>query len=101
MELKIQIISIIFSIVYGAIFGILYNFFYALLYKTIIRYKMLINLLFTIDIFLIYFVIMLYINYGTIRLTFIFLLLISFLIVTKTAKSIRNRVKYVKNKTKM
>ena len=102
MKLKIQIISIIFSIAYGIVFGIFYNLSYNLLYKTTFRYKLLNNLLFTINIFLIYFIIMLKISYGDIRILFLILLFISFVLTINKTKFLRKFVKCLKiNKKKV
>ena len=97
MELGIQIFSIFISIVYGIIFGILYNFSYTFLYMKS-RYRVLINMLFITNIFLIYFVIMLKINNGNIKLTFIILLLLNFIMSSNFTLKIRKIVKYSKSK---
>lgn len=100
MELKIQIISIVFSILYGSLFGILYNLNYKFLYKTSLRYKILNNFLFSIDIFLIYFIIMLKINNGDIKMLFIILTFISFALIVHSTKNFRKIVKCLKIKKK-
>ena len=100
MELNIQIISLLFSSFYGVIFGILYNFSYNFLYKTLLRYKILINFLFSTNIFLIYFVLMLKINNGNIRIPFLILLFTSFIISINFTKNLRKIVKCMKTKEK-
>lgn len=100
MSLNTQIISLLFSILYGIIFGVLYNFSYNFLYNNFSRYKILINFLFTTNIFLIYFIIMLKINNGNIRLTFLVLLFLNFIISTNVTKSLRKIVKCLKSEKK-
>lgn len=100
MELNIQIISMMFSIIYGCILGILYNLNYNFLYKTLLGYKLLINILFSTDVFLIYFVILLKINNGNMNVPFLILLFSSFIITVCLTKNIRRIVKYFKNKKK-
>lgn len=100
MELKIQIMSIVFSLLYGALYGLFYNFNYDFLYRTSLRYKILNNFLFSINIFLIYFIMMLKINNGDVRIIFIILMLLSFIISIKLNKESRKTVNYLKNKKK-
>ena len=100
MELKIQILSIIFTIIYGFLFGILYNLSYIFLFKTSLRYKILNNILFSINIFLIYFIVMLKINFGDIRILFILLLLISFALSIRLTNNLTKKVKDLKSKNK-
>jgi hypothetical protein len=97
MSLNIQIFSIAFSILYGIIFGVLYNISYNFLYNNFSRYRILINFLFTTNIFLIYFIIMLKINNGNIRLTFLILLFLNFIIFSNLTKSLRKIVKCSKS----
>ena len=96
MELKVQIISIIFSILYGSLYGLIYNFNYKFLYKTLLRYKILNNFLLSTNIFLIYFIIMLKINNGDLRILFIILMLLSFIISIRLTKKARKFVKFLK-----
>ena len=100
MELKIQILSIIFTIIYGLLFGILYNLSYIFLFKTSLRYKILNNILFSINIFLIYFIVMLKINFGDIRILFIILLLVSFTLFVRLTNNLTKTVKNLKSKNK-
>ena len=96
MELKVQVFSIIFSMLYGIIFGLFYNLNYKFLYITLLRYKVLNNILFSIDIFLIYFVVMLKINFGDIRVLFLIIMFISFIISVNRTKSLRKIVNNLK-----
>lgn len=98
MELKIQIISILFSLFYGFLFGILYNLFYNFLYKSLLRYKILINILFNTNVFLVYFIIMLKINNGNIKIPFLILLFFSFILTINNTKKLRKIVKCLKTK---
>ena len=97
MELNIQIISMLLSILYGIIFGIFYNVSYNFLYKSSLKYKILINFLFSINIFLIYFVIMLKVNYGNINITFLILLFASFIFSSNKSIKLRKIVKCLKS----
>ena len=98
MNLNIQIYSLIFSITYGIIFGILYNLSYNFLYNSLLRYKIFINFLFTTNIFLVYFIIMLKINNADIRITFLILLFLNFIISLNITKKLRKIVKCSKSK---
>ena len=64
MILKEQIYTILFSTIYGAIFYILIILNKKMLFKGNIFKRILFNLLFNIDLFLIYFIILRYINNG-------------------------------------
>ena len=97
MNLRIQVLSILFSIIYGIIFGVSYNLSYNFLYSKFSRYRILTNFLFTTNMFLIYFIIMLKINNGNIRLSFLVLLFITFIIFSKYTKKLRKIVKCLKS----
>ena len=64
MILKEQIYTILFSTIYGSIFYILIILNKKLLFKGNILKKIVFNLLFNIDLVLIYFIILRYINNG-------------------------------------
>lgn len=64
MILKEQIYTILFSTIYGSIFYILIILNKKLLFKGNIFKKIVFNLLFNIDLVLIYFIILRYINNG-------------------------------------
>ena len=96
MELKIQTISIMVSILYGMFFGVIYNLCCKFLYINKLRYKVLNSLLFSIDIILIYFIIMLKIDYGNINIVFLLLVFISFILTVNSTKKIRKFVKSMK-----
>lgn len=100
MNLKTQILSIIISLLYGIFLGFLYNFNYYFLYKTSLRYKILNNLLFSIDMFLIYFIIMLKINNGNVKIVFLILMFISYILIVSCTKGLRKIVKNMKSKYK-
>ena len=98
MELSVQIFSILFSLFYGFLFGIFYNLFYNFLYKPSLRYKILINFLFATNIFLIYFIVMLKINNGNIKIPFLIVLFFSFILAINSTKKLRKIVKCMKTK---
>lgn len=83
IELKYQIISIFISLILGFMFSFLYNKFNDYLYKTKNIYKVVINMLFSIDYFLIYFIMLKKFSYGYVHFYFILIFLISFLISIK------------------
>ena len=97
MDLNTQVFSLAFSIIYGIIFGILYNFVYNFLYNYS-RYKTIINILFVTDLVLIYFIIMLKINNGDIRLTFLIALFFNFIVSSNVTKKIMKIVKCSKSR---
>ena len=100
MELRTQIISIIFSIIYGCLFGVFYNLNYKFLHINKLRYRVLNSLLFSLDMLLIYFIIMLRINNGNIRIVFLILLFFSFILTNKFTKKLRKIVKCLKRENK-
>ena len=87
MSLKYQIIIIIFSFIFGIFFGFLVN----LNYKIIFNKKNIIRLLgsffLCLDMSLLYFLIILKINYGILHIYFLFVLFLGFYIgITGTRK---------------
>lgn len=80
MNLEEQILSIVFSFLYGIIIHYLYRLFYNLLYngKKYIRFFN--NLLFVIDLIIMYFIFFLYINEGNIKIVFILITISTLLI---------------------
>lgn len=98
MPLEIQILSLIYSFIFGIIISYFYNLFYNLINYKVKRYKILINVLFFLNIFLIYFVLLLLINNGVIHIYFILMLFLGFIFFVNKTKKLRKLIKVsVKN----
>ena len=87
MNLKIQIISLLFSFFYGVIFFVLLEINHKLLYEGKILFRIIISFLFVIFMSLLYFLGLIKINNGIIHLYFYMVLftgyLLSFVIYSK------------------
>lgn len=77
MNIKTQIISIIFSFIYGIAINLVYKKIYKYLFKIRKIYCLLNSLLFLIDLTLIYFKIFYLINNGIINIYFVFITLLT------------------------
>ena len=73
---------------------------YSFLYKTSILYRIVINVLFCIDVGLIYFLLLKVINYGVVHIYFVMVFLISFILFSGKYKNLRKCVKLKKSKVK-
>lgn len=89
MALEHQILSIFFSFSYGIVVSYLYNIFYYQLNIKQIKYIILLNFLFFLDIFLIYFILLIKINNGILNYYFLIVLLTGFIIFNKQNKKFR------------
>ena len=76
MNLKIQIISLVFSFVFGAFFGILINLNYKLIFNKNIKIRIVGTFSFVLDISLLYFFIIEKINYVILHIYFLLILLL-------------------------
>ena len=101
MNLELQILSLIFSFSFGIVLSYLYNLFYNFLNYKIRRYNILINILFFLNVFLIYFIMLILINDGIIHIYFLFLLILGFLLFLNKSKSLRKIIKVSVNKSKL
>lgn len=101
MNLELQILSLIFSFSFGIVLSYLYNLFYNFLNYKIRRYNILINILFFLNVFLIYFILLIRINDGIIHIYFLFLLILGFLLFLNKSKSLRKIIKVSVNKSKL
>lgn len=79
MNLKLQIITLIFSFLYGIFFGILLNINYKFLYSNKKILKILANMLFIIFNVLVYFIVLRKINNGIFHPYFVIMLTLGFL----------------------
>ncbi|MGI6324854.1 MAG: spore cortex biosynthesis protein YabQ [Bacilli bacterium] len=92
MSLAIQIKSLIFCFIYGLFFSIIYNLNSKYIYDTKKWYKISISILFILDNVLLFYLILLKINYGIIHPYFILMLIIGFYIGNKNYPMIKARI---------
>ncbi len=101
MSLDTQIISLLFSFGYGIFVSYLFNFNYNFIYLSSLLYRIVINILFTTDLALVYFLLIKVINYGVIHIYFVFAFLLGFILFVNRYKFLRKLIKvkkYVKVK---
>lgn len=96
MDLKLQILSILFSFGYGIISSYLYNLNYNFIHNTTILYKLVINILFCVNLGLIYFILIKVINYGVVHIYFVFSFIVGFVLFVNKYKFLRNVFKVKK-----
>lgn len=96
MNLKIQIISLLFSFFYGVTFSFLVNINYELLFKKRKKYRIIYTLIFVLIMALLYFFLLQRINNGIMHVYFLMIILIGFYISFPITKKIR--IKNVKKK---
>lgn len=96
MDLKLQILSILFSFGYGIISSYLYNLNYNFIHDTTILYKLVINILFCVNLGLIYFILIKVINYGVVHIYFVFSFIVGFVLFVNKYKLLRNVFKVKK-----
>lgn len=89
MNLKIQIISLIFSFLYGILFSLLINFHYSLLFSKKKVLQVFFTFLFLLDMALLYFLIIRIINQGIIHIYFYLVLFLGFYLSFPILKKIR------------
>ena len=90
MILTVQVKSFIVSFLFGCFYALMFNLNYKFLFCNKKTNKILINLFFNIDIFLLYFLLLLKINYGVIHIYFLIVLAIGFYIGNYYTKKFRN-----------
>lgn len=96
MDLKLQILSILFSFGYGIISSYLYNLNYNFIHDTTILYKLVINILFCVNLGLIYFILIKVINYGVVHIYFVFSFIAGFVLFVNKYKFLKNVFKVKK-----
>ena len=96
MDLKLQILSILFSFGYGIISSYLYNLNYNFIHNTTILYKLVINILFCVNLGLIYFILIKFINYVVVHIYFVFSFIAGFVLFVNKYKFLRNVFKVKK-----
>ena len=97
MDLSTQILSLLFSFGYGIFVSYVFNLNYNFIYKSSILYKVVINILFCVNLGLIYFLLMKVINKGVIHLYFILIFLLGFGLFVKKYAFMRNFIKVKEN----
>ncbi len=98
MILKEQIVAIIFSFIYGGILSVLYNFNYNILFSERKIIKIIFNIIFILDLVLIYFLIMRKINNAIIHPYFYLFIVVGFFVFFNFSKSLRSLIKIPKLK---
>ena len=91
MELKIQIYSLIVSFLYGILFFIMLDLNSRYIYASYIYIKIIISFLFILDMSLLYFIILLYINNGYIHFYFFLCIIIGYIVCKVIKKKIVKR----------
>lgn len=100
MTLEIQLLSLIFSFAFGIILSYLYNISYNMLNHEKLKYKILINILMFLDMFLIYFILLKIINNGVIHLYFLLVLFLGFCLFVNKSINLRKLLKIYVKKSK-
>lgn len=80
MNIKVQIISILFSFVFGIIFSLLTNINYKYLFSKNKIYKIFFTFIYILDATLLYFIIIKKINNGIVHLYFLLFIGLGFLV---------------------
>lgn len=101
MDIKIQLIIFLISFLYGFILANLSYLNYKFLQGKSNFFKLLFNLIFTLDVVFVYLVILYKINYGVFHVYFLGILSVGFLIGYKCIKYVKRVVTYCKLKFKM
>ena len=82
MKIEIQLLSFLFSILYGIVYFIMYRLSYTFLYNKG-KYSIINSFLFNILSAIIYYKIMLTINNGNIKIYFVLISILTFLLLNK------------------
>lgn len=91
MNLKLQIISLVFSFFYGMLFSLLVNINYELLFKKRKRFRIIFTFSFIFVMALIYFFILNKLNNGIIHIYFLILIVVGFYISFPISKHLRRK----------
>ena len=97
MSLFEQVIALIFSFIYGGILSALYNFNYNLLFYKKKSIKIFFNIIFVLDLVLIYFLAMRKINNAIIHPYFYLLIILGFVSCFDVSKKLRKFLKFNKD----
>ena len=102
MNLSEQVVALIFSFIYGGVLSVLYNFNYNILFYKNRVVKIIFNILFILDLVLIYFLVMRKINNAIIHPYFYLFIIFGFSLFFDFSKRFRKLLKMpeVNKKTK-
>ena len=101
MELKIQILSLIYSFFFGIFFAFSVNVHYKLLFSKKRWFQILMNFIFVLDMSLFYFLILKRINGGILHLYFYFSIFLGFFCSYAKTKKVRSFLKKLTKRKKM
>ena len=101
MSLFEQVIALIFSFIYGGILSVLYNFNYNLLFYKKKSIKIFFNIIFVLDLVLIYFLVMRKINNAIIHPYFYLFIIFGFFVFFDFSKRFRKLLKMTEVKKKI
>lgn len=93
MDLKQQVISMLFSFFFGLFLGGVYNLNYNMLFKLTNLKKLFFNVIFIFDLVLIYFIVIKKINGGIIHPYFYLLIILGSILTFSHSKSFRRFIK--------
>lgn len=91
MNLKVQIIALVFSFLYGMLFSFLVNINYKFLFSKKLIFKIIITFIFIVDCSLLYFLVLKKINEGIVHPYFLLMILLGFYISFPLTKKIRKK----------
>lgn len=97
MDYKLQLLSLFISFIYGIFFSLLTNFNYKCLYKTSTPLKITFNIIFVLDIVLLYTFIIYKVNKGVFHIYFILMILLGYVISFNKIKMLIKRLKEKSN----
>lgn len=100
MSLQVQIQSLIFSFIFGLFFSCLLNLNYHYLMHDKIGFRIVTNILFVLDMVLLYFILLKLINNGILHVYFFICLFLGFLLGISKTKKLRFSLKKKSHKKK-
>ena len=101
MNLSEQVVALIFSFIYGGVLSVLYNFNYNILFYKNRVVKIIFNILFILDLVLIYFLVMRKINNAIIHPYFYLFIIFGFSLFFDFSKCFRKLLKMPEVKKKI
>lgn len=91
MNLKVQLLSLGFSFFYGILFSFLVNVNYQFLFAKKKFFKITMTFLFLLDMALLYFLILRYLNQGIIHIYFFIMIIVGFYVTFPFSKKFRKK----------
>lgn len=91
MNLKVQLLSLAFSFAYGVLFSFLVNVNYRFLFAKKRVVQIIMTFLFLLDMALLYFLILRYLNEGIIHIYFFLMILVGFYITFPFSRRFRKK----------